>query len=70
MTLTELFPKLRELSRIDKLRLVHFLVDELALEGITRSHESGEQVEMLRNSHAAAQQLTQLLEEQKQVHNA
>lgn len=40
MHLTELLPKLKELPRVDKIRLMHFLVSELAKEEGLTSLES------------------------------
>jgi len=70
MLITELLPQLRELSRADQLRVMQFLVSELAKEeGLTSVSEVETCVERLHNSHTAAHQLTQFLEEQKQIQN-
>ncbi|MEA5535633.1 hypothetical protein [Crocosphaera sp. XPORK-15E] len=66
MTITELFPTLRSLSRVDKLKVMQFLITELAEEekpmleqGKTYSIDSP------LNSHQAAHQLAQLLESEQ-----
>ncbi|NHC37567.1 hypothetical protein [Scytonema millei] len=71
MTVAELFPTLRGLSRADKLKVMKFLVAELAQEeeptlepGATYSVWSP------LNSHEAAHQLAQLLESEQPTHNA
>jgi hypothetical protein len=63
MTLTELFPTLRKLPRADKLKVMQFLIAELAQEeepslqpGATYTISSP------LNSHEAAHKLAQLLE--------
>jgi hypothetical protein len=71
MPITELIPQIRALSRADKLRAMQFLVSELAKEeGITSVCEGETSFATLHNSQAAAHQLTQFLEEQKQIQNA
>ncbi|MGL5874619.1 MAG: hypothetical protein ACRC2R_20000 [Xenococcaceae cyanobacterium] len=71
MTLSELFPTLKSLPRADKLRVMQFLVAELAREeepalqpGATYSVWSP------LNSHDAAHQLARLLESEQSTHNA
>jgi hypothetical protein len=66
MTVTELFLNLKKLPRPDKLKVMQFLVSELAQEeepsllpGATYSIWS------LLNSHEAAQKLAQLLESEQ-----
>ena len=68
MTVTELLPTLKNLSRADKLRIMQFLVIELAKEedallqpGATYTVWSPY------NSHEAAHKLAELLEEDKQT---
>lgn len=71
MTIAELFPTLRNLSRADKLKVMQFLVAELTQEeeptlepGATYSVWSPF------NSHEAAHKLAQLLESEQPTHNA
>ncbi|CAD5965933.1 hypothetical protein PCC9214_03493 [Planktothrix tepida] len=66
MNVTDLFPALRNLPRIDKLKVMQFLVLELAKEE-NLSLEQGATYEIWSplNSHEAAHQLAQLLEEDK-----
>lgn len=71
MTATDLFPTLRQLSRSDKLKVMQFLVSELAREeepalvpGATYTVWSP------LNSHAAAHQLAQLLESEQPTSDA
>lgn len=71
MTVAELFPTLRCLTRADKLKVMQFLVAELAREeeptlepGATYSVWSP------LNSHEAAHKLAQLLESEQPTHNA
>lgn len=65
MSLPELFPTLRNLSRADKLKIMQFLVSELAREEEALLLEDGATYQLLSpyNSHDAAQKLAQLLEE-------
>lgn len=65
MSLAELFPTLRNLSRADKLKIMQFLVSELAREEEALFLEDGATYQLLSpyNSHDAAQKLAQLLEE-------
>ncbi|BAZ49275.1 hypothetical protein NIES4103_18870 [Nostoc sp. NIES-4103] len=71
MTVAELFPTLRSLTRADKLKVMQFLVAELAREeeptlepGATYSVWSP------LNSHEAAHKLAQLLESEPPTQNA
>lgn len=71
MTVAELFPTLRELPRADKLRIMQFLIAELAREeeptlqpGTTYSVWSP------LNSHEAAHKLAQLLESEQSKQDA
>jgi len=71
MTAPELFPTLRELTRADKLKVMQFLIAELAREeepalelGATYSIWSP------LNSHEAAHKLAQLLESEPSTPNA
>jgi hypothetical protein len=63
MTITELFPTLRNLSRADKLKVMQFLVTEIAQEE-EPSLQSGATSPVWSpfNSHDAAHILAQLLE--------
>ena len=67
MMVNDLLPTLRELSHTDKLRLVQFLVAELAKEeGVTpleNDHDFSSVT--LYNSFEAAHQLAKLLEEER-----
>ncbi len=56
MTIDTLIPTLRELSRAEKLRAIQFLAAEL---------EKEETIWSLHESHTAASQLQQLLDEHK-----
>jgi hypothetical protein len=63
MTLTELFPTLRNLPRADKLKVMQFLVTELAQEE-EPTLQAGATYEIWSpfDSHEAAHKLAQLLE--------
>jgi hypothetical protein len=70
MTTADLFPTLRGLPRAEKLKVMQFLISELAQEeeptlqaGATYSLWSP------LNSHEAAHQLSQLLESDQPAHN-
>lgn len=65
MNLAELFPTLQNLSRADKLKIMQFLVSELAREEEALLLENGATYQLWSpyNSHDAAQKLAQLLEE-------
>ncbi|MFM2060425.1 MAG: hypothetical protein RLZZ507_95 [Cyanobacteriota bacterium] len=67
MNAIELFPTLRNLTRADKLKVMQFLVSELAKDE-EPSLEQGATYSIVSplNSHAAAHQLAQLLEADKQ----
>ena len=71
MTVTELLPTLRNLSRADKLKVMQFLITELSREeeptlqpGATYSLWSP------LNSHEAVHKLSQLLESEQSAENA
>ncbi|MCY7376428.1 MAG: hypothetical protein LH472_10710 [Pyrinomonadaceae bacterium] len=76
MTLTEVLPNLKQLSRTEKLRVVHILIDEIAAEETTAAAEETELNNLLESgrtyeiwspydSFDAAAKLNQLLEEHK-----
>jgi hypothetical protein len=63
MTLAELFPTLRNLPRADKLKIMQFLIAELAQEEEPDlQHGATYAVWSPLNSHEAAHKLAQLLE--------
>ncbi len=62
MTVTKLFPTLRNLPRADKLKVIQFLVTELAQEEPSLQPGATYPVWSPLNSHEAAQKLAQLLE--------
>lgn len=63
MTVKELLPTLRNLSRAEKLKVMQFLVAELAQEDEPTLHSGGTYpVWSPLNSHEAAHKLAQLLE--------
>ncbi len=62
MTITELFPTLTNLPRADKLKVMQFLVTELAQKEPSLQPGATYQVWSPLNSHEAAQKLAQLLE--------
>lgn len=66
MTAVELFPALRQLNRADKLKVMQFLVAELASEE-EPTLEPGATYSVLSplNSHEAAHQLAQLLDSEQ-----
>lgn len=66
MTLTEVLPNIRQLSRTEKLRIVHILIDEIAAEE-TSLLESGRTYEVWSpyDSFDAADKLLKMLEEEK-----
>ncbi|MEG3839121.1 hypothetical protein [Microcoleus sp. herbarium14] len=71
MPIAQLFPLLSHLSRVDKLRVIEFLVSELAKEeGLANLESKDNYFEMLHNSDEGARQLAQFLEEQKKLQNA
>ncbi|MCD8487800.1 MAG: hypothetical protein LRZ84_13970 [Desertifilum sp.] len=71
MTLIELFPALRNLSRTDKLKAMQFLVAELTKEE-EASLEAGATYTIYSplNSHEAAHKLAELLESDRSTPNA
>jgi len=71
MNAVELFPTLRNLTRVEKLKVMQFLVSELSREE-EPSLEQGATYSVWSplNSHAAAHQLAQLLESDRQTHDA
>jgi hypothetical protein len=72
MNITDLLPTLQKLSRTDKLKVMQFLVQEMAKEEETLSLKPGATYYVWSpyNSHNAAQKLATLLEENKQTSNA
>lgn len=72
MSITELLPTLKKLSRADKLKAMQFLVEELATEEEALLLQPGATYHVWSpfNSHDAAQKLMTLLEEDKQVNDA
>lgn len=71
MSVTELLPTLQKLSRTEKLRVMQFLISELAREENEASLEHGAiyRIESPLTSHEAAHKLDQLLEEDKKGSN-
>ena len=71
MTAAELFPTLRVLPRVDKLKVMQFLIAELAKdeEPVLQSGATYSIWSPL-NSHEAAHQLAQLLETEQPTQNA
>ncbi|MEH2468141.1 hypothetical protein [Nostoc sp.] len=67
MSAADLFPTLHKLSRTDKLKVMQFLVQELATEEETLSLQPGvtNHVWSPYNSHEAANKLAALLEEDR-----
>ncbi|MEH2363933.1 hypothetical protein [Nostoc sp.] len=72
MSVVNLFPILHKLSRADKLKVIQFLVQELATEEEALSLQPGVTYYMWSpyNSHEAAKKLAALLEEDRQVNDA
>ena len=72
MSVAELLSTLQTLSRADKLKVMQFLVQELAAEEEALLLQPGATYSVCSpyNSHDAAQKLAVLLEEDKQVNNA
>lgn len=72
MSVAELLPTLQTLSRADKLKVMQFLVQELAAEEEALLLQPGATYPVWSpyNSHDAAQKLAALLEEDKQANNA
>lgn len=71
MSVTELLPTLQKLSRAEKLRVMQFLILELAREENEASleQEATYRIWSPLNSHEAAHKLAQLLEEDKKGSN-
>lgn len=71
MTPAELFPTLRSLPRAEKLKVMQFLITELAREE-EPALQPGETYSLWSplNSHEAAHQLAQLLESDQPTQNA
>jgi len=71
MSVTELLPSLKTLSRTDKLKVMQFLAQELEVEEELSLLQSGKtyQIWSPLNSHKAAQTLAALLESEQQVRN-
>lgn len=72
MSVAELLSTLQTLSRADKLKVMQFLVQELASEEEALLLQPGATYPVWSpyNSHDAAQKLAALLEEDKQANNA
>lgn len=72
MSVAELLSTLQTLSRADKLKVMQFLVQELAAEEEALLLQPGATYPVWSpyNSHDAAQKLAALLEEDKQANNA
>ena len=72
MSYSELLSTLQTLSRADKLKVMQFLVQELAAEEEALLLQPGATYSVWSpyNSHDAAQKLAALLEEDKQANNA
>lgn len=72
MSYLELLSTLQTLSRADKLKVMQFLVQELAAEEEALLLQPGATYSVWSpyNSHDAAQKLSVLLEEDKQANNA
>ncbi len=71
MTVTELFPALKELNRADKLKVMQFLIAELASEeGSALEPGATYAVWSPLNSHQAAHQLAEMLESESPNSNA
>jgi hypothetical protein len=72
MSITHLLPALKTLSRAEKLRVMQFLVQELAMEEEVSLLETGATYHIWSplNSHKAAQTLATLLEDEQQEDHA
>lgn len=72
MNVTDFLPMLQSLSRADKLRIMQFLVSELAKEEGVTPLESGTTYRVWSpyGSHEAAHKLAKLLEENQETENA
>jgi len=67
---SELLDRLRQLSRLEKFKIVQFLMAELAKEeGLVLNNEAAEIIGAVHTSNLAAEQLVQLLEK-KEAKNA
>ncbi|RCJ18020.1 hypothetical protein A6770_33295 [Nostoc minutum NIES-26] len=71
MNAADLFPTLQKLSRADKLKVMEFLVQELATEEEALSLKPGvtNHIWSPYNSYEAVQKLAALLEEDRQVND-
>jgi hypothetical protein len=71
MTTTDLYPTLRSLPRVEKLKVMQFLITELAKED-EPTLQAGATYSLLSplNSHEAAHKLGQLLEADQRAQNA
>ncbi len=70
MTITELLPTLKNLNRADKLKVMQFLITELANEEELTLHSNATySVWSPFNSHQAAHELAQLLESEQLMEN-
>ncbi|MEH2043071.1 hypothetical protein [Nostoc sp.] len=71
MSVADLFPTLHNLSRADKLKVMQFLVQELATEEEALSLQPGVTYHLWSpyNCHEAANKLAALLEEDRQVND-
>lgn len=66
MSNSELLDRLRQLSRLEKFKIVQFLMTELAKEeGIVLDNEAAEIIGAVHTSNLAAEQLVQLLEKKE-----
>ncbi len=72
MSIADLLSTLKKLSRADKLKVMQFLVQEMATEEEILSLQPGETYHVWSpyNSHEAAQKLATLLESDKQTSDA
>lgn len=70
MSLAELLPKLQELSRADRLRVIEILAAGLFKEENAAQQKPSFSSVTLYNSFEAAHQLAKLLEENKEADNA
>lgn len=72
MSVTELYPVLKTLSRAEKLRVMQFFVQELTIEEKAVLIQDGATYHVWSplNSHRAAQTLTSLLEDEQPTRHA
>ncbi|KYC40414.1 hypothetical protein WA1_26750 [Scytonema hofmannii PCC 7110] len=72
MSIADLLPTLQKLSRADKLKVMQFLVQEMATVEEILSLQPGETYHVWSpyNSHKASQKLATLLKEDKQTSDA